>query len=312
MIKFIVILTMPLISFYNIAIQSTMSSYIAKMNLSPDARILRGAESVFVKGSNSKAVLMIHGYIGAPTDYGRLSQLLSRLGYTVSVPLLPGHGRDPRSFSEITSAELIKFVSAEYERLKQSHEEVIVIGFSMGGALATILENQYSFYTLILLAPYYEIAHQWYYVLPAEFYNNIFSPYVPYVYRPKMFKQINDRTSLDKIIAYDYISTKGSQHAIELGKQAKQLAPYIKARTLIIHSKKDKATDYKTVKRISDSIAGLEKFVSLEKSNHLILWDYESRLVEDEIIQFLAEKTSAGDGLVNSDIHARSSAGIPD
>lgn len=283
----IVILTLPFIGIYNTSIQTILPSHLAKMKLSSETGIIKGAEPVFLKGKNSKAILMIHGYIGSPTDYGRLPEMLHKLGYTASVPLLPGHGRDPREFSKITSQELIDFVSAEYKKLEQNHDEVIVIGFSLGGALATLLANQHPFKRLVLLAPYYEIAHQWYYIFSAETYSNTFSPYVPYVYRPKLFKQINDRTSIDKIIDYDFISTKGSQAVIELGKEARNSAKNIKARTLVIHSRKDKATDYKVSKEIVGKLNLLEKFVSLERSNHMILWDYESELVEKEIIQFL-------------------------
>ena len=285
----IVLLTLPFIGIYNISIQAAMSSHLAKMKLSSETGIIKGAEPIFVKGKNSKAILMIHGYIGSPTDYGRLPKILHALGYTISVPLLPGHGRDPREFSKVTSQELIDFVNAEYEKLEQTHDEVIVIGFSMGGALATLLANQHAFKRLVLLAPYYEIAHQWYYLLPAETYSNTFAPYVPYVYRPKLFKQINDRTSIDKIIDYDFISTKGSQAVIELGKEARKSAKNIKARTLVIHSWKDKATDYKTSKEIAGELDSLEKFISLEKSNHMILWDYESEIVENEILNFLED-----------------------
>lgn len=289
MINIAVILTLPLIAVYNLSVQAAMSSNLSKLQISPETGIMKGAEPVYLKGSNSKAVLMIHGYIGSPTDYGRLPELVNRLGYTVAVPLLPGHGRDPREFSKISAQELIDYVDAEYLKLAKTHDEVIVIGFSMGGALATLLESKYQFKQLVLLAPYYEIAHQWYYLLPAETYADAFTPHVPYLYRPKSFKQVNDRRFLDKIIAYDYISTKGSQAAIELGKRAHPSAKNIKARTLIIHSKKDKATSYRAAKEMAGSLNSLDKFVSLEKSNHMILWDYESELVEKEILNFLGD-----------------------
>lgn len=289
MVNLAVILTFPLIAIYNLSIHGAMSSHVSKMQISPETGIMKGAEPVYLKGNNSKAVLMIHGYIGSPTDYGRLPELVNRLGYTVSVPLLPGHGRDPHEFSKISSRELIDYVEAEYSKLAKTHDEVIVIGFSMGGALVTLLENKYQFKQLVLLAPYYEIAHQWYYLFSAETYANTFTPYVPYLYRPKSFKQVNDRRFLDKIIAYDYISTKGSRAAIELGKMAHGSAKNIKAETLIIHSKKDKATSYKAAKEMAKSMNALEKFVSLEKSNHMILWDYESELVEKEVLNFLGD-----------------------
>ncbi len=59
----IVILILPLIGIYNLSIQAAMSSHLKKMKLSPETGIIKGAESIFLKGKKSKAVLMIHGYI---------------------------------------------------------------------------------------------------------------------------------------------------------------------------------------------------------------------------------------------------------
>jgi carboxylesterase len=261
------------------------------MKLNPETGIQEGAEPLFLKGKNSKAVLLLHGYIGSPTDFGFLPGKLHEKGYTVSIPLLPGHGRDPRTFSKTTAEEMLNFTKAEYEKLKQTHEEVIVIGFSMGGALATLLTKQYSIGKLILLAPYYEIAHQWYYIFPTEVYSRAFTPYIPYLYRPRSFKQINDRTFLHKIIDYDFISTRGSEAAIELSRQAKAAAPEIKSKTLVIHSKKDKATSYQAAKQLSEKMMNA-KFISLQKSNHMLLWDYEREVVEKEIFEFLKWKES--------------------
>jgi esterase/lipase len=58
----------------------------------------------------------------------------------------------------------------------------------------------------------------------------------------------------------------------------------------MIQSKKDKATDYKTSKKIAAELKGLEKLVSLENSNHMILWDYDAKQVEDEIIKFITSE----------------------
>jgi esterase/lipase len=58
---------------------------------------------------------------------------------------------------------------------------------------------------------------------------------------------------------------------------------------LVIHSQKDLITDYRAAREVIEKIEAPIRFVSLERSNHLILWDYESELVEREILQFLKQ-----------------------
>ena len=52
----------------------------------------------FFRKGGDKAVLIIHGYLGSPYDVKYLAEKLSQNGYTVSVPLLPGHGTCKEDF----------------------------------------------------------------------------------------------------------------------------------------------------------------------------------------------------------------------
>ena len=47
-------------------------------------RIIEGAESFLLEGKNNKAVLLLHGYTGAPSEMRPLGDYLHALGYTVS------------------------------------------------------------------------------------------------------------------------------------------------------------------------------------------------------------------------------------
>lgn len=89
----------------------------------------------FWQGKNP-AALLIHGFPGTPAEMRPLGLNLKDLGWTVNGLMLPGFGADigtlhQRRFSDWTGA-----VTASVLKLKQDHEAVIVIGYSMGGALA--------------------------------------------------------------------------------------------------------------------------------------------------------------------------------
>ena len=46
-------------------------------------------------------VVLVHGYTGSPSSMRPWAEYLNQQGYTVRVPLLPGHGTKPEDLSEI-------------------------------------------------------------------------------------------------------------------------------------------------------------------------------------------------------------------
>ena len=63
-------------------------------------RIIEGAESFLLEGKNNKAVLLLHGYTGAPSEMRPLGDYLHALGYTVSCVRLPGHGTSIKTWRQ--------------------------------------------------------------------------------------------------------------------------------------------------------------------------------------------------------------------
>ncbi len=86
-------------------------------------------------------VLIIHGFIGSPDEVSILSEYLKGRGYSVSVPLLPGHGIAEISLSKAKAADWIESVKKAYLQLSAHCSSVFVVGFSMGGLLAAHLHN---------------------------------------------------------------------------------------------------------------------------------------------------------------------------
>lgn len=98
------------------------------------------------------AVLIIHGFTGGPFEVAPFrSFLTSRTDWKIAVPILPGHelelGVQKGSMeSWVMAAEL------ELQRLMKEVDQVIVIGFSMGGLIAMYLALRYPIKKLVLLS----------------------------------------------------------------------------------------------------------------------------------------------------------------
>lgn len=83
-----------------------------------------------------EAVLLLHGLAGSPAEIRPLAEALGRDGYTVSAPLLPGHGTDPEELRKVRYQDWVQAAEAELRRLQAHHPVVHLIGFSMGSIVA--------------------------------------------------------------------------------------------------------------------------------------------------------------------------------
>jgi carboxylesterase len=84
-------------------------------------------------------VLVVHGFGDTPQSVGELARALHADGWTVHVPLLPGHGRSLAAFAASGAAEWRQAVREAHAALAARHASVALVGQSMGGALAVEL-----------------------------------------------------------------------------------------------------------------------------------------------------------------------------
>jgi len=84
-------------------------------------------------------VLLLHGFSSVPGSFYGLATVLAGSGYTVSAPLLPGHGTTLDALQASTWREWRDCAVTHFEALRACCDHVVVIGHSMGGALAVSL-----------------------------------------------------------------------------------------------------------------------------------------------------------------------------
>lgn len=101
--------------------------------------------------------LCIHGFTGAPYEVEPLvTYLQEQTDWIFRVPNLPGHG-ETLSLKGIHYQDWILYAERELQELIQVCDEIYVIGFSMGGLIASFLAAHYPVDKLVLLsaAAYY-------------------------------------------------------------------------------------------------------------------------------------------------------------
>ena len=104
--------------------------------------ILTGAEPFRHDGSDI-GVLLCHGFTGTPQSLRPWGEYLAERGYTVHVPLLPGHGTTWQDMNSTRWQDWYACVDRAFRELHETCERVVVGGLSMGGALSLQLAQEH-------------------------------------------------------------------------------------------------------------------------------------------------------------------------
>ena len=99
-----------------------------------------------------KGCLCIHGFTGSPYEVEPLAQYIQmHMDCKILVPTLPGHEQQG-NLADVVYEEWIYCAEKSLKELIRECEEVYVIGFSMGGVIASYLASKYHIEKLVLLS----------------------------------------------------------------------------------------------------------------------------------------------------------------
>jgi carboxylesterase len=96
-------------------------------------------------GANKEiGILLVHGFTGSPASMRPWAEYLNQRGYTVKVPLLPGHGTTPEDLNLVKWEEWPAKVESDLQELLRTCRKVFICGLSMGGGTALNIATRYS------------------------------------------------------------------------------------------------------------------------------------------------------------------------
>jgi carboxylesterase len=104
--------------------------------------VIEGCEPASTAG-NDIGVLVIHGFTGCPASMRGLADTFAAAGYTVELPLLPGHGTTVDDMIASGWDDWTAAADRTYQDLAARCRRVAVAGLSMGGALTVWLATQH-------------------------------------------------------------------------------------------------------------------------------------------------------------------------
>ncbi|MDW8058579.1 MAG: alpha/beta fold hydrolase [Thermomicrobium sp.] len=107
----------------------------------------------FVIDGGEPGAVLVHGFLGTPKEWRPLAGYLERRGWTLVAPLLPGFGVGLPALPAVTLDDWMRALREAYARIAHLQQRVLV-GYSLGGALATILASEVQATRLVLFAPF--------------------------------------------------------------------------------------------------------------------------------------------------------------
>jgi carboxylesterase len=252
--------------------------------------IILGAAPITLTGSRRGAVLLLHGYNDSPQSMQLVAAALHARGWSVRVPLLPGHGRRLQDWAAARASDWEAAARAELVALQSEHAEVAVGGLSMGGALAFILASEHPEVRAVVgFAPYLHAS------LPVELLHfivpiaSIGAKYLP----GGGTRSVHDPAAAATMIAYRASTPRLVAELERVVRHARQALPAVHQPVLVVQSREDNRIPAASAAAAFETIGSSEKTLHWTTGNgHVVTVDYGhdeiEKLVGDWLERWLA------------------------
>jgi carboxylesterase len=242
-----------------------------------------GGHAPFEMGSGRRACLLVHGIAASPVQMRALAESIAAVGLKARAILLPGHGTRPDDLLGVKWRDWNEHLHEEYCALKKDHDEITLIGFSIGAALCAHYAAHNPVDRLIMMnAPLCPLNGRFPTGLMLRIYGLFFSEVKG---NPQVFVGPDGEPFS---LVYDRVPTSILHTMSELVGAAKKSLNRILSPVLIIQSRKDMVAGARSGPLAYRSVGSLRKhLVMLERSGHSMMTDADRHLVFTEILGFL-------------------------
>jgi len=248
------------------------------------ANVIPGAEPTTFDGG-PVGVLVLHGFTGNPGSVRGLAERLAAEGFTVDLPLLPGHGTVVEDLIETGWADWSAHAEARYAVLAARCEQVVVMGLSMGGALAAWLGSEHAEIAgLVCINPVVSVpagmreAVEQVLASGADRFAGIGSD----IAEPGMVETAYSDTPLAPLLTM-------FDAADNLGDRLERITSPL----LVVTSRQDHVVPPENSDLLAAAVSGPVERLWCERSYHVVTQDYDREIVFEAAVGF-AQKVTAG------------------
>lgn len=232
-------------------------------------------------------VIVSHGFTGMPASMRPWAQYLADAGYSVRLPLLPGHGASWRETNRTRWPQWYAAIEDAYRELASRCDTVFAVGLSMGGTLVTRLAQLHpeGIAGLVLVNPAYGTRR-----VDAKF-----APYISWavksrpsiggdIKKPGVVEPAGDRTP---VVAFASL--------LKLWKVTGADLPSLRAPVLMYRSREDHVVDDLSAELLkAGAVNTTVREVMLEDSYHVATMDNDAPKIFAGSVEFIESLTGAG------------------
>lgn len=229
--------------------------------------------------------LIIHGFTGGPYEVEPLQNYLEeQTDWEVVLPVLTGHGEE-LDLADVPYEVWLEDAEKAYEKLAKKCDTIYVIGFSMGGMIASYLAGKYYIDKLVLLSTarkYLSFKYLSYYVgkMIGDGFKGKLRENDMFLHYKSKIGQVPLRSNIE---------------FMKLVRDTKDYLEDIKSPVLIAQGKKDGLVPKRTAYALEDEIGSDDEdkeVVFFEESDHLICLGNNAPVLVQMIYEFLTEPTT--------------------
>lgn len=240
----------------------------------------------YLEGGNV-AVLLLHGFTGAPAEMRLVGEYLHQQGLTVSAPLLPGHGTTAEDLNNYGWDDWTEAALEAFEDNREKSDRVFVAGLSMGSLLTLYLAAQRKDIDGIITYSAALEPTDWRRHLP-----KFLARFVQQLGKPEEHWADPEAQSL--LWCYDSYPTKAGIELLQHIPDVIDLLPQITCPLLSIYGRKDATITVEGVHRLYDNVNSLDKeLFAVEGAGHVITLDAGWETVAEKTYAFIEAHTLA-------------------
>ena len=225
-------------------------------------------------------VLLLHGFTGSPASMRPWAHFLHQRGFTVRVPLIPGHGTKWQDLNKVKWPQWTQKAQSELDALASECGKLFIFGLSMGGGntLYTAAQNNSRLSGIVLVNPMIHIPE-----FAIKFVDIIKHLQAK---RPSVGDDIKKPGVTEW--GYDALPTKGVAQLHRMLKTTRRLLPSITTPLQLFHSVDDHILKVSNTEIVMNEIGSRDKTrIELANSYHVATLDFDAETIFENSLRFI-------------------------